>query len=695
MGTGWRRAFCTSIPKNPETTNSNNNNNNNRSPKLGFSKFTFFSSSSSSPSTPRPQTPISELKTPNLRCKTAVDETSSPKLKYKKHTVITTPSSSTPSSPHSPSTFALLLKNSLRFTKQSRCGVCLHNVKTGQGTAIFTAECSHTFHFSCITSLATKNNGVLLCCPLCGSQWKEAPYLVTPEKIKPTINNSKSSVPSDLRLYDDDEPLAICAASIRFNPIPESEEENDNDNDNDKDPVTPRHQIADVNSKGVKVTVSPESAVIAVGRSYETYAVVLTVKAPPFTARIRRPSVDVVVVLDVGSEMNNVKLHAMKRAMRGMIYSLNSNDRLSMVVFSSHSKRLLPLRRMTPSGRRSARRTIDAINLASEGCSLNDGLRKAAKVVQDRKEKNQFASIILLHGREEQKECEIGKSPCFGSSTRFSEIPVHTYRLREGFSDEEFVKSVNIFLSVVVLDVRVQFGLGCGSAKGEIAAVYSCTGRPCLLNSGSAKLGDLYSSEEREIMVELRVPAASVGSHHMLSVRSYHKDPSNSKQVIYGGVQSLVVPRPHTIRSSDPKIQRLRGLFVMTRAVAESRRLLAERNDFIGAERLLGSARAVLSQPGLKIAAADEYRRRVDAELAEVKWRHQSQGQSQSDEKRSNGGSGSGSGSGGGCCLVDEKGEPLTPTSAWKAAERLAKVAMMRKNLNRVSDLHGFEDARF
>ncbi|CAL5404708.1 unnamed protein product [Camellia sinensis] len=45
--------------------------------------------------------------------------------------------------------------------------------------------------------------------------------------------------------------------------------------------------------------------------------------------------------------------------------------------------------------------------------------------------------------------------------------------------------------------------------------------------------------------------------------------------------------------------------------------------------------------------------------------------------------------------LVDEKGEPLTPTSAWRAAERLAKVAIMRKSLNRVSDLHGFENARF
>ena len=49
----------------------------------------------------------------------------------------------------------------------------------------------------------------------------------------------------------------------------------------------------------------------------------------------------------------------------------------------------------------------------------------------------------------------------------------------------------------------------------------------------------------------------------------------------------------------------------------------------------------------------------------------------------------------GGGGLVDENGEPLTPTSAWRAAKKLAKVAIMKKSMNRVSDLHGFENARF
>lgn len=98
MVTGWRRAFCTSIPKERETKELTekqqqqceniNTTTNTRSPKI-TSKFGFFSSSSSSsssnPSTPRLQSqPVSG---PSLRCRTTAA------------TAPTTPNSSLPSSP--------------------------------------------------------------------------------------------------------------------------------------------------------------------------------------------------------------------------------------------------------------------------------------------------------------------------------------------------------------------------------------------------------------------------------------------------------------------------------------------------------------------------------------------------------------------------------------------------------------------
>jgi len=117
MVTGWRRAFCTSIPKDSEPKVlterkqhcHNNNNDTNHTPKTSSSKFGFFSN----PSTPRCES--QPPPTPTLRCRTTSSVPNSPKLQCK------TPRffhNSNPSSPNSPSSFSLL-KATLRLSKVS------------------------------------------------------------------------------------------------------------------------------------------------------------------------------------------------------------------------------------------------------------------------------------------------------------------------------------------------------------------------------------------------------------------------------------------------------------------------------------------------------------------------------------------------------------------------------------------------
>lgn len=132
---GWRRAFCTSVPREVDSSsavratgddpdherNGGGGGGGGGTPKFG-GRFGFFSSSSSNPSTPRLQSQT-DL-TPRLRCRTSsgnLPEKSasvpvSPKLQCKttgSHGVFQW--SSTPSSPRSPSTFSLL-KSNLRLT---------------------------------------------------------------------------------------------------------------------------------------------------------------------------------------------------------------------------------------------------------------------------------------------------------------------------------------------------------------------------------------------------------------------------------------------------------------------------------------------------------------------------------------------------------------------------------------------------
>ncbi|KAG9439959.1 hypothetical protein H6P81_020124 [Aristolochia fimbriata] len=743
MGTGWRRAFCTSIPRDPEPEKQQNHPSPpspSPSPR-SCAKLSFFSN----PSTPRLQSqPVASPG--GLRCRIAATSPTtvqdSPRLVCK-----TTPTSksprlfqaSNPSSPKSPSRFALFRSPRLRLSKSS-CGICLQSVKTGQGTAIFTAECSHAFHFPCIAAHVRKQG--CLVCPVCNATWREVPLLAIHrqqqqhphpdahnesaaagaeedkhEKPKSGLINNNSSLKtttSESRLYDDDEPLI----SPRFNPIPEADEDDGEDEEIGEfqgffaNPSSAKSEAVEEPSSAaasaarvVDAKLLPEAAVVSAGRSHESYAVALRVRAPaPQAARNgadpnRRAPVDLVTVLDVSGSMTGAKLHMLRRAMRLVVASLGPADRLSIVAFSGCAKRLLPLRRMTPHGQRAVRRIVDRL-VCGNGTCVGEALRKATKVLEDRRERNPVASIMLLSDGQETHDSGARRRPAAAASapsTRFAhvEIPVHSFGFGAssgsgsgsgGHGQDAFAKCIGGLLSVVVQDLRLHLGF----ASGEIAGVYSCAGRPALLGSSSIRLGDMYAEEERELLLELRVPAASIGAHHVMSVGFSYRDPA-TQEVVHCKEQALLVPRPHAVRSSDPKIERLRNLFVTTRAIAEARRM-TEHNDLSGAHHLLASARALLLQS--TSISADANLRGLEAELAELQARrhhmllHQQQQQhyvpQQQRVRRSEQHP-----------LLDDNGEPLTPTSAWRAAEQLAKVAIMRKSMNRVSDLHGFENARF
>ncbi|KAG2308067.1 hypothetical protein Bca4012_082888 [Brassica carinata] len=676
MISGWRRAFCTSIPKERHDDDDNgvlDSPEDQRFRHKPSYKFGFFST---------PSTPRSVSGTYSLRCRTsaatAVATTatpspslpSTPKLTCRttttaESTPTTTPTRNT-SLVSSPASFSLL-KSKLRFNKaksSNRCGICSQSVKPGQGTAIFTAECSHTFHFPCVTSRAAADHNRLVSCPVCGSS-------LLPETRnygKPGSQTGQET--SRLRVYNDDEPLITSPMSpAGFHTILESDENEDGEftgfSVNTPSPLTAK-LLTDHSLRNVEVKLSPEAAIVAAVKGYETYSVVMKVKSPPFpTARgvPRRSPVDLVTVIDVSG-----RIESLKRTMRLLISSLRETDRLSIVAFSSSSKRLLPLRRMTANGRRSARRIVDIISGAGVACTgggitANDALKKAVKVLEDRRQKNPFATVFVLTDRQAHQ-----------AQLAHSKIPVVWLGAWEHVvSEDAFARSINGYLSLSVQDLGLSLGLVSGSGQGEITAVYSLSGRPAWLGTGTVRLGDMYAGEERALLVEIKAPVSPSSttsrSHRILTVRSRYVDPA-TQEIRNPEDRALLIPHPLTVRSSsNPNIARLRNLHVSTRAVAESRRLI-ERNNYSGAERLLTSARALLVQYGL--SSTDTCLLGLEAELADlngVRGRH--------------------------LTSSTESLEPLTPTSAWKAAERLAKVAKMRKHMNRVSDLHGFENARF
>ncbi|XP_077217190.1 E3 ubiquitin-protein ligase WAV3-like [Tasmannia lanceolata] len=648
MGSVWRRAFCTSVRGDPE---------------------------------------IEEEKqqTPSLRCRTTGSPAmahDSPSLHFKTTKSPRLFQGSNPCSPKSPSRFALF-KSSLGLSK-SNCGICLERVKMGQGTAIFTAECSHAFHFPCIADYIKKEK--TLVCPVCHFCWQEVPLLSIHkhkkpiEEQNPEIENQEQAKMKEIktgetRFYDDDEPL--LSPTGRFNPIPEENEEEIQEFQgfnpvNQSVPLKSEDKINGGDLMKVSARLLPEAAVVSVGRSHESFAVALRVRAPNVIGLVRlldparRAPIDLVTVLDL-----SVPIDMLKHAMRLVISALGSADRLSIVAFSASAKRLLQLRRMSAQGRLTARRIIDRLG-SSQGSCVTHALKKATKVLEDRRERNPGASIMLLSDGQDEKVSNNQNNLRHPSShvpwTRFVhlEIPIHE-------DEDKFAKFFSGLLSVFVQDLRLQLRF----SSGEISAVYYWNGRPTNIgsSSNSIRLGDLYADEERELLVELRVPMGSIGAHHVLGVKCSYKD-LTTQELVHCKDQALLVPRPHAVRTSAPRIERLRNLFVTFKAIAEARRLAEEKNDLGSAHRLLYSARALLLHSSS--ISADENLSCLEAELAELDLRRQDQIQRRGNDVG-----------------FEDKEEPLTPMSAWRVAEQLAKVAIMRKSLNRVSDLHGFENARF
>ncbi|CAM8878107.1 unnamed protein product [Rhodiola kirilowii] len=703
MGTGWRRAFCTStLPRKSDvdaTTDEQQH-----SPSLrSCTRFGLFSN----PSTPR------------LHCRTAAPTTNSnpsndtPPLHCKTRPQPQLASADSPS-PRSPLKLSLF-RNS--FRSQSNCGVCARSVKTGQGTAIYTAECGHGFHFACI-GVHCRKEGKLVC-PVCSVVWKDAPLLA----VRPTLNDDvhqqdksivavaklKISIPgtekiSIIRAYDDDESLLTPTSGLKFNPIPEYDEEDEEEVEefqgffvNPIPSCSLKPSLAS-SARTVDVILMPEFAILSVNQTHETYAISLKVKAPSTLRKSdmsSRAPIDLVAVLDVSGSMNGYKLQMLKRAMRLVISSLNASDRLSIVAYSATTKRLMPLRRMTSQGQLSASRIVDRLT-CGQGSNAGDALKKAAKVLEDRRERNPVASVMLLSdAQDERGQSEIKRRERNRVGyTRFAhiEIPIHAFAYGKSSgcsrdSDEEaFMKRVTGLLTVVVQDLRMRVKLDINGAN--ITAVY-CNhfGRPTFLGSESIRLGDLYAEEEHELLLEIKLPASVAGRMPILTARCSYRDAA-THETITCRERNHLLPKLKPIRSTAPKIEQLRNLFITTRAIAESRGLIEQR-DVASAQCLLMSARAVVLQSSE--TAAGEYVRGLEIEMMEVARRQQLEKKTTALEARRRRRKQEDWEFG----LVDENGDPLTPTSAWRAAEMLAKVAMMRKSLTKVSDLHGFENARF
>lgn len=576
------------------------------------------------------------------------------------------------------SSFRLSRSSSRSRSTEKTCSICLATMKPGEGHAIFTAECTHSFHFQCITSNVKHGNQI---CPVCRAAWKEIPLQspnLDPGPGRPRIsppgwpaqNNAVMTVIRRL-------PPSPRNSSRHAMPIFQATEPAvfDDDESLGHDEVAQK-SVSDVDSNStaiMDIKTYPEVSSVPQSKSCNDFTVLVHLKAAisnslqnrsgheeiPYVSRTPRTPVDLVTVLDISGSMAGTKLALLKRAMGFVIQNLSPRDRLSVIAFSSTARRLFPLRRMSESGRQQALLAVNSL-VANGGTNIAEGLRKGAKVMEERRERNPVASIILLSdGQDTYTVNGTGANqtePNYqlllplsiqGSNRPGFQIPVHTFGFgadhdassmhsiseisggtfsfieTEAAIQDAFAQCIGGLLSVVVQDLLVE--IECIHPSTHLQSVQAGSYPNQVMDnrrSGVIHVGHLYADEERDFLLVVNVPEdSSADQTPLLNVKCSFKDPF-TKEMLMIEAQEVKIGRPENPNSQEVgsiEVDRQRNRLQAAEAMSQAR-ASAERGDLGDAITILENCRNVLMRT-ISAQSQDRLCVALDAELKEMQER--------------------------------------------------------------------------
>ncbi|KAK9669892.1 hypothetical protein RND81_13G161600 [Saponaria officinalis] len=529
------------------------------------------------------------------------------------------------------------------------CAICLDSLRAREGQALFTAECSHTFHFNCIASNVQHGNHI---CPTCRSTWTNLPSLFIPNSTTTTIvppppilRRVRDSLRPSLALnFADDEPL----------PSPETEASH-----------TRSHESGEMTVKAL-----PEFPALSRSEQSDSFSVLVGIRAPALSPEASdrpdaRAPVDLVAILDISGSMNGDKIRLLKQAMGFVVDNLGPTDRLSVIVFSTTARRVTPLRRMSHSGKVD---TIEAVNSLRANGSTNiiAGLKLAVQVLEQRTQKNPVASFILLSDGQDNQNgygAEFLQSlrhlpACIRvnatdeASTDVVSVPVHTF----GFGSDHdatalhaiadgsggtfsYIESVEIIqdafaqcigglLSVVAQDVKIHVHSGLPEGV-RIRSISSGRYRNSIENDenlhGIVYVGDVYAEEEKQFLVNISVPQEPESlTTKLLEVKCSYKDPISNESVT---TETIIVEirRPLTEDLSEEdtqvclEVDRERNRTLISEGIAQAQ-VMAERGDVEEAREFL-SQRRVRLMASASAQAGDRMSGLLDSDVRQIEAR--------------------------------------------------------------------------
>ncbi|OAY42775.1 probable E3 ubiquitin-protein ligase WAVH2 isoform X1 [Manihot esculenta] len=370
-------------------------------------------------------------------------------------------------------------------SKQNLCAICLealtYSSGNSPGQAIFTAQCSHAFHFACISSNVRHGS---VTCPICRAHWTQLP-----RNLNPPCSLSCNQNDPIFRILDD----SIATFRVHRRSFLRSARYNDDDPIEPDD--TSNHTRLNFSLVPIQPTLFHHPCTQATGcGSHYHNAHHLTGFSPSLfvypptsytcSSSNRRPAVylsvkstnqkaiDLVLV----ASPNGPHLRLVKQSMALVVFSLRPVDRLAVVTYSSSAARVFPLRRMTSYGKRTALQVIDRLFFTGQA-DPTEGLKKGIKILEDRAHKNPSSCILHLSDSPTRSYHAI--------NMQFP-IPIHRFHVGFGFGTSngfvmhEFEEFLMRLLGGVIRDVQLRIG-----EEGTII-----------------RLGELRANEERRILLD-------------------------------------------------------------------------------------------------------------------------------------------------------------------------------------------------
>ncbi|XP_012082215.1 E3 ubiquitin-protein ligase WAV3 isoform X2 [Jatropha curcas] len=375
------------------------------------------------------------------------------------------------------------IDNDNSVASKNLCAICLealtYSTGNSPGQAIFTAQCSHAFHFACISSNVRHGS---VTCPICRAHWTQLP-----RNLNPPCSLQNDPI---FRILDD----SIATFRVHRRSFLRSARYNDDDPIEPDD--TSNHPRLDFSLVPIPPTIfrHPYTQRTSHGSHYNpphhitAFSPSIFYPPSPYTCSSsnRRPAAAYLSVksthqrakdLVLVASPNGAHLRLLKQSMALVVFSLRSIDRLAIVTYSSSAARVFPLRRMTSYGKRTALQVIDRLFFMGQA-DPSEGLKKGIKILEDRAHKNPDSCILHLSD---------SPTRSYHATNLQFPIPIHRFHVGFGFGTSngfvmhEFEEFLVRLLGGMIRDVQLRIG-----EEGRII-----------------RLGELRCNEERRVLLNM------------------------------------------------------------------------------------------------------------------------------------------------------------------------------------------------